>query len=159
MSAAAPTVFQPIPTLRVAALVGLPALLVVGLAVAALEHPALYEVLRWFGPLAVIGGSFAASAAVLVPLARRDSAEARIRRTGISTRGVVTAVDGTGVRINRAPMLQLTLHVEDDHGPREVVTQVLVPIHEAYRYRPGCTLPLRVDPEHPDHVAVDLAER
>jgi hypothetical protein len=155
-AAAVPTVPSMPATLFVAALSVVPALLVGGLALAATQHPALYGVLAWFGPLAVIGGGFASLAAVLWPLARRDAAEERLRRVGERVEGTIAEIGGTGVRINKAPLLRLTLVVEDAGEPRTVVTDVLVPAHEAWRYRPGAVLPLRVDPDNLDHVVVDV---
>jgi len=69
----------------------------------------------------------------------------------------VTSVQDTGVQVNNMPMLEVGLQVSlEGRDPyaasvRQVVQRSAVP-----RVQPGMKVPVRVDPEHPESIAIDL---
>lgn len=88
------------------------------------------------------------------------NARAKLRATGLPGRAVVRGLGGPSgggtVTINDQPLLSLTLEVEDGLGdPYVVAFDTVVPRYAVARIQPGETIPVKVDPNDRQRVAVD----
>lgn len=81
----------------------------------------------------------------------RPSVLARVAAHGRPTGAVLTRVRTTSSSIGANPIMKLTVTI--DGTAREHA--VLVPIHYAGSMRPGLTLPVRIDRDHPRVLVVE----
>lgn len=84
---------------------------------------------------------------------------AKLRATGVPGQAVVRTIgeseSGT-VTINDQPLLSLTLEVNDGYGsPYLVSLETVVPRYAIPQVQPGDTIPIKIDPNDPQRVAVD----
>jgi hypothetical protein len=81
-----------------------------------------------------------------------------VREKGVLARGTVLSVDDTGVQVNESSLAQVTLRVDTgDRPPYEVtVTETLTPI-EAAATTVGKVVPVWVDPDDYEKVAIDTS--
>jgi hypothetical protein len=91
---------------------------------------------------------------------RGMSARAKLRATGLPGRAKVLSLGGPSgggtVTINDQPLLSLTLEVEDGFGdPYVVAFETVVPRYAVPRVQPGETVPVKIDPNDRQRVAVD----
>jgi hypothetical protein len=83
---------------------------------------------------------------------------ARLMKTGLNGKAVVTAVSDTGVTINNNPQVKLTLEVKNQFGQRYTTTvRTLVSRINPFVYQPGMELPVKIDPKNEMNVAIDTS--
>jgi len=81
----------------------------------------------------------------------------QLRMTGISSVAQVVGVQPTGTMINMMPVIILTLQVTSPSGSAYPVT-IQAPVHQVHmpRIQPGQNVPVRIDPNNPAFVVLDL---
>jgi len=93
-----------------------------------------------------------------------SAANARLLSQGVPANARIMQVGATGLTVNSAPQLQLTMQVQpppapgyrDAGAPFTATTSVLVPIYAMARVVPGATVPVRFDPDAPSNIAIDF---
>jgi hypothetical protein len=85
--------------------------------------------------------------------------QAKIRAVGVPAQAVVRSIgessQGT-VTVNTQPLLALTLEINDGYGaPYAVSFETIVPRYALPRVQPGDTIPVKIDPNDRQRVAVD----
>jgi hypothetical protein len=90
---------------------------------------------------------------------RGMSARAKLRATGLPGRATVLSIgelSGGTVTVNDQPLLSLTLEVESSFGdPYVVAFETVVPRYAVPRVQPGEKVPVKIDPNDRQRVAVD----
>jgi hypothetical protein len=90
---------------------------------------------------------------------RDMGARAQLRATGMPGRGTVVSLGESSqgvVTINDQPLLSLTLEVEDGFGSPYVVSfETVVPRYAVPQIQPGEVIPVKIDPNDRQRVAVD----
>jgi LSD1 subclass zinc finger protein len=80
-----------------------------------------------------------------------------MRMHGIQARGVVRNVQATGTRINNVPMMRVNVQVmRDGVAPYEASFTQLMPPGLLIQLTPGTQVPLRVHPQKPDKMILEL---
>ena len=83
----------------------------------------------------------------------------RIRETGLPASAEVLEIWDTGVRLNDNPVVGFRLLVTLEDGMEyEAVTRNVVSVVHIPQVQPGAILPVRVDPENRELVALDIFE-
>ena len=83
---------------------------------------------------------------------------ARLQKTGIPGKAIITAVNDTGVTINNNPQVKLTLDVKNNFGQRySTVCRVLVSRINPFVYQPGMEVPVKIDPKNEKNVVLDFS--
>ena len=76
---------------------------------------------------------------------------------GLQGDAIVTSVQDTGVQVNNMPMLEVGLQVSlEGRDAYEASVKQVVQRSAVPRVQPGMKVPVRVDPQHPEAVAIDL---
>jgi len=84
---------------------------------------------------------------------------ARLQKTGLPGKAIITAVNDTGVTINNNPQVKLTLDVKNNFGQRySTVCRVLVSRINPFVYQPGMEVPVKIDPKNEKNVIVDFSD-
>ena len=82
-----------------------------------------------------------------------------VRETGISASALVLEIWDTGVRLNDNPVVGFRLEVTLEDGTTyEATTKNVVSIVHIPQVQPGAVLPVKVDPNDPSLVALDIYE-
>ncbi|MBN8616126.1 MAG: hypothetical protein J0L92_36380 [Deltaproteobacteria bacterium] len=89
-------------------------------------------------------------------LITRSREAAWLRQHGISAQGQVRALSSTGTRINRVPLMKVDVSYATPQGQREASTQMLLPLHLQVQLVPGATVPIRVHPQDPTKIVIEL---
>jgi len=85
---------------------------------------------------------------------------ARLQKTGIPGKAIITAVNDTGVTINNNPQIKLTLDVKNSFGQRYTTTcRTLVSRINPFAYQPGMEVPVKIDPKNEKNVVLDYGEK
>jgi hypothetical protein len=120
------------------------------------------------GILLLVGGGFlgvwtvaAGYAARALHPARHELEERdRLRRVGVSGVAHVVRATEAGTSPVGEPVVDIELTVEvDGRAPYEVRQRTAVPRHRLRRLHAGRSLPVRVDPQDPQRLVVDWAQR
>jgi hypothetical protein len=83
--------------------------------------------------------------------------QANLQATGVSCEATVDAIRETGMQINMEPVAELDLTVLPDGRPpypatiQQAVSQFYIP-----RLQPGSTLSVKVDPNDPSSIFIDM---
>ncbi len=90
---------------------------------------------------------------------RGMSSRAKLRATGLPGNATVLSIgessEGT-VTVNDQPLLSLTLEITDGFGsPYVVAFETIVPRYAVPQIQPGQTVPVKIDPNDRQRVAVD----
>lgn len=81
----------------------------------------------------------------------------QIRTSGNPGQATVLKVQATGTMINNMPLVGLTLKVHGTTGsPYEVQLQTPLPQIHIPRVQPNSTIPVKIDPNDPNKIALDL---
>jgi hypothetical protein len=87
------------------------------------------------------------------------SDRAKLRATGVPGHAIVRSIGESGggtVTVNDQPLLSLTLEVNDGYGsPYLVSLETIVPRYAIPQVQPGDTIPIKIDPNDPQRIAVD----
>jgi hypothetical protein len=87
------------------------------------------------------------------------SDRAKLRAVGVPGQAIVRSIGESGagtVTVNDQPLLSLTLEVNDGYGtPYLVSFETIVPRYAVPQVQPGDTIPIKIDPNDPQRVAVD----
>ncbi len=80
----------------------------------------------------------------------------RILQTGHSGKAKVLSLAETGMTVNNAPQVLLTLEVTPDHTrrPYQVQTKQVISIVHIPQFQPGAKLLVRIDQNDPNQVAI-----
>ena len=82
-----------------------------------------------------------------------------VRETGVSASAKVLAIWDTGVRLNDNPIVGFRLLVMLEDGTSyEAETKTVVSVVHIPQVQPGAVLPVKVDPENQQLVALDIYE-
>ena len=82
---------------------------------------------------------------------------AYLREHGISCKGSVVGIQRTGVKINNVPQFNITVQVmRDGQAPYNASAKMLLPPGSAGQFKPGLVLPVRVDPNDPQAIMIEL---
>jgi len=80
----------------------------------------------------------------------------RLAKTGLPGKALVKEVHDTGVTINNNPQVKLVLEVTNNLGMiYTTTTRTLVSRLNPGIYRPGMTIPVKIDPDNENNVVVD----
>jgi len=83
----------------------------------------------------------------------------QVRENGISASAEVLEIWDTGTRLNDNPVVGFRLRVTVDNGePYEAETKNVVSIVHIPQVQPGAILPVKVDPDDPQRVALAIYE-
>ena len=81
-----------------------------------------------------------------------------LQRTGVAAQATVTEIWDTGITVNNDPVVRLRLLVQPPAGneyqaeiPKSLVSRVHIP-----QFQPGARVSVRIDPNDPAHVALDV---
>lgn len=86
----------------------------------------------------------------------REAAYLRVH--GIPARGTVRNLQGTGTRINGVPMMRVHVQVQrDGAAPYDASFTTLTPPGLVAQLHPGAQVPLRVHPQKPDKLILELS--
>lgn len=93
---------------------------------------------------------------VYVKLIKPSQNAKRILQTGMPGKAKVLSLAETGVTINNAPQVLLTLEVTPDstRRPYQVQTKQVISIVHIPQFQPGAKLLVRIDPNDPNQVAI-----
>lgn len=93
---------------------------------------------------------------VYVKLIKPSQNSKRILQTGMPGKAKVLSLAETGMTVNNAPQILLTLEVTPDHTrrPYQVQTKQIVSIVHIPQFQPGAKLLVRIDPNDPNQVAI-----
>lgn len=93
---------------------------------------------------------------VYVKLIKPSQNAKRILQTGMPGKAKVLLLAETGVTINNAPQVLLTLEVTPDstRRPYQVQTKQVISIVHIPQFQPGAKLLVRIDPNDPNQVAI-----
>lgn len=107
-----------------------------------------------------IGPGIAGVIMTLIGFGLRRSAQdaAYLRRHGIRMRGVIQGIEATGTSINDVPLVKVKVMVKpQDRSPYEASFQQLLSPQLASVMQPGREVPLRVHPQQPEKILLELA--
>ncbi|NVB43144.1 hypothetical protein G6O69_35300 [Pseudenhygromyxa sp. WMMC2535] len=80
-----------------------------------------------------------------------------LRRHGLPARGRLEQIETTGTEINGVPLMALTVTItRDDQAPYQASFRQLVPSGLQGQLQPGVELPLRVHPDKPGEVMLEM---
>ncbi len=115
--------------------------------------------------------TFVTMVAVIVPivivlkrLGGMSVEHARLLAQGVPAQARILQVGATGLTVNDAPQLRITLEVQPPPSPGygggsapfTATSSLLVPLFAMARVVPGAVVPVRFDPAAPSNVAIDL---
>ena len=85
-------------------------------------------------------------------------AQSKILKAGEPATATILEVSDTGMTINENPVVKLKLKVQRKSGsPYEAEAKTLISRLQVGSFQPGQKLNVKVDPEHPENIAVDGA--
>jgi hypothetical protein len=101
------------------------------------------------------------AAGIMLPLGYLLWSKAReaayLRVNGLPARGIVRSIQATGTRINNVPMMRIVVQVRRDGAdPYEASLETLAPPDLLAQLGAGRELPLRVHPQKPAKVILEL---
>jgi len=81
----------------------------------------------------------------------------RLQATGMPANARILEIWDTGITVNDDPVIGMRVEIARPDGttyaaaiPKSLISRLDVP-----RFQPGATMPVRIDPDHPDLVALD----
>lgn len=89
-------------------------------------------------------------------LMARSREAAWLRANGISATAQVRSLQGTGTRINGVPLMRVTVSYQSPAGPREGTSDMLMQPHLQVQLVPGASVPIRVHPQDPSKIVIEL---
>jgi uncharacterized membrane protein len=116
-------------------------------------------ILGWGTGPAVIGPVIAGVIMTLIGHKLRTSAKRAqyLRTQGVQTQGRVASVSRTGTKINGVPMYAITVEISlPDKEPYQASAKMLLAPNNAAQLSPGMSLPVRVDPNNPQSILLEL---
>lgn len=101
---------------------------------------------------------------ILKKLSGMSANNDRLMWSGIPANARIMRVGSTGLTVNSAPQLEVTMEVQPPPAPGyrqasapfTAMTSVLVPIYAMARIIPGATVPVRFDAQAPTNIAIDF---
>lgn len=82
----------------------------------------------------------------------------RLQKIGIDGKALIKEVRDTGVTINNSPQVKLILEVKNYLGQTYTTTvRTLVSRINPFVYRPGMTVPVKIDPDNEQNVVINLS--
>jgi hypothetical protein len=87
---------------------------------------------------------------------KRSREAALLRQHGIPAQGTIRTLEGTGTRVNGVPMVKVGLSYVGPQGPQQASAELLMPFHLQTQLVPGAQVPLRVHPQDPTKVLIEL---
>jgi hypothetical protein len=80
----------------------------------------------------------------------------KLLKTGVPAQATILQVSDTGVTVNNSPQIKLLLQVNPPTGmPYQVETKVLISRLQTHAYQPGMVVPVKIDPNDKDKIAID----
>lgn len=102
---------------------------------------------------------FVPLAIVFLRIRRQYAPDAHVLQAGDSAEATITRVWQTAVRVNNRFGIGLELEVRrPGYAPYAARTQTLVRILDVAKFQTGAVLPVKVDPNRPDRVYLDMAK-
>lgn len=97
-------------------------------------------------------------------IAKMKGENQQLLMTGVPAQARIVQVGATGLTVNDAPQLQLTLEVQPPPGagyrgsstPFAANVRALVPVFAMARIQPGQVIAVRFNPHNPTQVAIDF---
>jgi hypothetical protein len=81
---------------------------------------------------------------------------ARLQKTGLPGKAIITEVRDTGVTINNNPQVKLILEVKNSFGQRYTTTcRTLVSRLNPFVFQPGMEVAVKIDPKNEQNVVID----
>jgi hypothetical protein len=119
-----------------------------GLTVAVIAAPLMGGIMAIIF-IAVFGGVFIG---IFKPM--RDTS--KLQKIGVSAQATVLKVWDTGVTVNNNPRIGMLLQVSPPNGmPYKVETKILISRLETANYQPGISIPVKIDLNNKNKVALD----
>ncbi|MEZ4221117.1 MAG: hypothetical protein R3B13_09315 [Polyangiaceae bacterium] len=112
----------------------------------------------------VIGGSLlftfviiGISAYIFYRVFKKMGDASRLRQIGIPASAQILSLSDTGVTINDNPQVALALAIQSPHhGAYQVQTTSIISRLAIPRVQPGMTVPVKIDPQNPNNVVLDI---
>lgn len=80
----------------------------------------------------------------------------RLKKTGVDGTALIKEIHDTGVVINYNPQVKLVLEVKNNLGQIYTTTlRTIVPRIQPGYYKPGMTVPVKIDPKNDNNVIID----
>jgi hypothetical protein len=89
-------------------------------------------------------------------LMKRSREAALLRQNGIAARGQIRSLSATGTSINDVPLMRIDVSDASPQGPRQATSEMLVPLHLQMQLVPGATVPIRVHPQDPTKIMIEM---
>ncbi len=81
----------------------------------------------------------------------------RIQQSGVPASARIVEIWDTGMTVNDGPVIGMRVEISRPDGsvysatiPKSLISRLDIP-----RFQPGATVPVRIDPQNPDRVALD----
>lgn len=105
---------------------------------------------------AFLGGTLLIVFAVVGRIRAMNQAQRRLMAEGLPAQARVLAVTQSSMTVNNQPVIKFRLEVQPPGGlPFEGEQSSIVPLVNLGRVVPGMTVPVRIDPDHPEQFAID----
>jgi energy-converting hydrogenase Eha subunit H len=81
----------------------------------------------------------------------------QLQESGVAGSATILAVWDTGITVNDDPVIAMRVEVARPDGSvySAVIPKTLISRLDVPRFQPGSTVPVRIDPQDPLHMAVD----
>ncbi len=79
-----------------------------------------------------------------------------LRQNGVPAHAQIRSVSTTGTRINNVPVVRIDLGYQSPAGPQQASSEMLMPFHLQTQLVPGASVPIRVHPQDPSKVLIEM---
>lgn len=82
----------------------------------------------------------------------------KLQESGVAADARILAIWDTGITVNEDPVIAMRVEVSRPDGSvyDAVIPKTLISRLDVPRFQPGGTVPVRIDPQDPLHMAVDV---
>jgi hypothetical protein len=115
------------------------------------EHPPI-----WIAGIILLVSMTAGGCALANRMSGVSDAKA-LQKTGEPAEATILKIWDTGMTVNDDPVVRFLLEVHPAGKPGyQAETKLRISRLSISRYQPGAVVPVRIDPRHPNHVALDI---
>ena len=110
----------------------------------------------WIAGIMLLVSVTAGGCALMDRLSGFSDAKA-LQKTGEPAEATILQIWDTGMTVNDDPVVRFLLEVHPAGKPSyQAETKLRISRIAISRYQPGAVVPVRIDPRHPNHVALDI---
>jgi len=115
------------------------------------EHPRI-----WIAGIMLLASMTAGGCALANRMSGVSDAKA-LQKTGEPAEATILQIWDTGMTVNDDPVVRFLLEVHPaGKASYQAETKLRISRLSISRYQPGAVVPVRIDPRHPNHVALDI---